>query len=206
MIEDPRNRRKLNWSASLRGRPGLEASLSNSADEEVRAALAIAYGWAEGKLRRVTQQLLASDRSPKVRVNVARTTDYEDLFTALLVDADPDVRRNCAMNPRASRDHMELLITDRAWSVRRGAVALGVRYPDEDQLLRLASDKSAGVRWAVIYNPRSPRAALEKIALDTDETNRAAAIHWLQYGPPYVRSAAEVERSTSATPGVFEPV
>lgn len=208
MIEDPRNRKKLSWFEALRGRPELEAAVSNCVDENVRADLAFTYGWAEGKLARATQQVLARDPSPKVRVNLARSTNYEDLFTALLDDADSDVRRHCAENPRASRDHIERLVTDRAWRVRQGAVAFGVRFPDEEQLIRLANDKSVEVRWAVVYNLRSPRAAIEIVALGDDEMNRHAALNWLRNGPPYAMreraSAAEFERSASATPGVFD--
>jgi hypothetical protein len=87
-------------------------------------------------------------------------------------------------------------------------VAFGVRYPDEEQLIRLASDKSVEVRWAVVHNLRSPRAVIEIVALDDDEMNRHAALNWLQNGPPYAMpeqaSAAEAERSASATPGVFD--
>jgi hypothetical protein len=210
MLEDPRNK-NFSWTEALRGRQEIETTVSLCPDDDVRADLAFTYGGAvEGKLARSTQELLARDPSRRVRVNLARTATYEDLFEALLADPEGDVRRHCAMNPRASRDHIGHLITDRAARVRSGAIWFGVRYPDEEQLIQLANDKSAEVRWAVILCLRTPRSAIELIARDTDEMNRNAALGWLQNGPPYAMLeqalADEAERSALATPGVFDLV
>lgn len=38
--------------------------------------------------------------------------------------------------------------------------------------MRLARDKSAEVRWAVLFRPDRPRRAIELIAEDSDEMNR----------------------------------
>ncbi|KTR54402.1 hypothetical protein NS359_00075 [Curtobacterium oceanosedimentum] len=70
---------------------------------------------------------------------------------------------------------MERLVTDRNRMVRAAAAANGLRYPDDEQLLRLARDKSAEVRWAVLFRPDRPRRAIELIAEDSDEMNRQHA-------------------------------
>jgi hypothetical protein len=175
MIGDPRNAKTLGWSEALRGRLRLEGPLSVWPDAEIRADLAFTYGWVSGSLSRRTQAVLAGDPSEHVRINMARTTSYADLFLLLLGDSSPAVRGACADNPRIDKQQMERLITDSVKTVRCRAVSMGMRFPDEEQLLRLASDRSSSVRWAVLFNPRSPREAIELIAQDKDEDNRQHA-------------------------------
>jgi hypothetical protein len=175
MIADERNANKLGWIDALRGRPGLEVALAAWPVPEVRADLAFTYARAPGDLARNTQELLARDSSEHVRGNMARTASYRDLFELLLVDERAHVRSLCAGNPRIDREQMEILIADSDRKVRVGAVALGWRYPDSEQLTRLASDKSAAVRWEVLFHPRSPRLAIKMIAEDADEDNRRHA-------------------------------
>jgi len=209
MIADPRNAEKLSYFEALRGRPSLEAPLSTWPDDAVRADLAFTYGWAkDGRLARDTQVVLANDLSSRVRENMARTTTYRDLLDALLRDGDPDVRAYCADNPRIDRDQMEVLLRDRLARVRATAVANGHRYPDESQLLRAASDRSALVRWSVIFNTRSPREAIEIIARDADEMNQRHARIRLESGGVYSNEviASQAQRRDEATPGLFDIV
>ena len=51
----------------------------------------------------------------------------------------------------------------------------GLRYPTGEQLVWLASDRSAEVRWAVLTRVEAPREALEIIAQDSDDMNRQHA-------------------------------
>lgn len=79
---------------------------------------------------------------------------------------------------------MELLVTDRLAGVRGAAVSGGVFYPDDEQLLRLARDRSANVRWAVIFRVDVPREALEWIAVNDDDLNGRHARHVLDGSIP----------------------
>lgn len=90
-------------------------------------------------------------------------------------DKDPRVRGMCAANPRIALGQMEQLVTDKSRVTRASAVMGGLRYPDDDQLVRLAQDRSAEVRWAVIIRPDCPRRALELNAGDSDAINRQHA-------------------------------
>jgi len=207
MIADPRNEKKLSWFETLRGRPGLEGQLVVWPDANIRADLAFTYGWAQGSLARRTQELLTIDSSEKVRKNMARTTSFRDLFELLLADSHPAVRGSCAENPRIDRDQMERLITDPSRRVRVRAVSSGMRYPDEEQLLRLASDKSSAVRWEVLFNFRSPRDAIKLITKDQDDNNRRHAEKRLERDDAlYSQSVIDswVLESERATPGDFD--
>ena len=100
------------------------------------------------------------------------------------------------MNPRISRAHMETLVTDRIARVRGCAAANGLMFPDDEQLLRLAQDRSAGVRWAVLFRVDRPREAIETIAEDVDELNH----HHARLALANVHSimTLEVEKSVRA--------
>ena len=207
MISDTRNAKKLSWFEALRGRPALEGPLSVWPDADIRSDLAFTYGWAPGSLARRTQEVLAGDPSEAVRVNKARSTSYRDLLELLLADSRPAVRGACADNPRVEKQQMERLITDPVKTVRYRAVSTGMRYPDEEQLLRLAVDRSSDVRWAVLFHPRSPRQAIELIAQDQNETNRRhARSHLDDDSRGFTHEVVESTLAASgrATPGVFE--
>lgn len=147
----------------------------------MRGRLAATYAFDDSRsLARTIQVKLAADTSTDPRVWIAQTTPYLDLFEALLRDGDPTVRGSCAANPRITREQMQVLVEDRIAKTRRLAVAFGLRYPDADQLIRLASDRSAEVRWAVLFRVDAPRRAVEIIADDTDEMNRRHAQGFLE--------------------------
>jgi hypothetical protein len=157
-------------------------------------------------LKRETQNRLAHDDSPEVRSRVAETTSYRDLLDLLIGDAEPEVRGMAAANPRIDRQQMEKLITDPIARVRINAVNLGWHYPDDGQLLRLASDRSSRVRWSALYRPGSPRALYELLANDADEYNSRAATHWLAGGSLHSSSVVQSQDAMSARaiPGEFE--
>lgn len=164
---------RLNAAASAQYRPAIHGDLSRSSDRWVRAVLADVYAATPGRaLTYEVQRQLAQDEISEVRMRIAMHTEFLDLFERLLGDESPKVRGSCACNPRATREHIETCIVDRAWQVRAAAAANGVPYPDADQLIRLAQDRSAQVRWAVLVRPDAPRAAVAIIAGDADDMNR----------------------------------
>jgi hypothetical protein len=150
------------------------ALLLNDPNESVRYTAASNLA-ERPALPRDVQRALMTDTFAETRSRIAETTNQLDIFETLLQDSDERVRAACAANPRITREQMERLVTDRRWEVRASAAARGMRYPDEEQLLRLAQDRSVGVRWTVVYRPDRPRAALELIARDDDEMNAHAA-------------------------------
>ena len=121
------------------------------------------------------QRRLAEDASADVRGIIAKATPYGAIFDDLLNDPDPVVRGWCAGNPRIFLEQMEQLVSDRARATRAMAASHGLRYPTDEQLIRLARDKSAGVRWSVIFRVDTPREALQILVDDTDEMNRLHA-------------------------------
>ena len=169
------------WAAgNLADRPALHSLALSSEDRWVRAILAHTFARRDDRtLPYGVQRALASDEFFETRGRIAETTNYADLFESLLRDENPRVRGRCAANPRITLDQMERIVTDRSKDVRGSAAALGLQYPDDDQLVRLAQDRSAGVRWAVLFRPDRPRRAVELIAQDSDEINRQHAEHAL---------------------------
>lgn len=163
-------------AGNLADRPRLQRIAVESPDKRVRARLAATFAYQDDRsLPYEVQAALASDDFVETRTWIAATTNYLDLFDLLLRDDDPRVRGACAMNPRTSRAQMETLVTDRFARVRACATATGLTFPDAEQLLRLAQDRSAGVRWAVLFRVDRPRAAMQMIAEDSDEMNRRHA-------------------------------
>lgn len=158
---------------ALRDRPQLHEVAAGSPDRWVRAILAHLYVEDDRRsLALAVQERLAVDPFGEVRGRTAQTTNDLQVFEALLADPSSMVRGMCASNPRISLDQMARLVTDRDRAVRAAAAANGLRYPDDEQLLRLARDRSAEVRWAVLFRPDRPRRAIELIAEDSDEMNR----------------------------------
>lgn len=168
---------RLAAAASLRERPQLHGVAARSPDRWVRAILADLYADDDRRsLARALQERLAADPFSETRARTARTTDDADIFESLLTDASPLVRGTCACNPRITLAQMERLVTDRDRRVRAGAATGGLRYPDDEQLLRLARDRSIEVRWAVLFRADRPWQAIELIAQDSDEWNRRHAL------------------------------
>jgi len=172
LLEDRAGSVRSAAASNLADRPTLQQVVVRSPEEWLRVALAGTFLDRDDRsLPRNVQCALMADTFVETRSNVAQTTDQLDVFETLLRDDDRRVRAMCAANPRITWDQMERLVTDRTWQVRATAVGSGMRYPDDEQLLRLARDRSATVRWAVLCRPDVPRAALELIADDTDEMN-----------------------------------
>lgn len=177
LLEDPDAMVRLAAAAeNLRARPDLQLIAARSADEDVRATLASTFLSELGRsLQASVQAILAGDPSPEVRGRIAATTDQPNLFEALLRDDAHIVRAYCASNPRINRSQMNQLVTDGRAGVRAAAAGNGLRYPDDDELVRLSNDRSASVRWAVLFRVDRPRAALERISHDVDDWNREHA-------------------------------
>jgi hypothetical protein len=148
------------------------------------------------------------DASTEIRSRMAETTNHLDVFETLMSDDDRRVRAACAANPRITLEQMERLVTDRNWEVRASAVGSGMRYPDDEQILRLAEDRSAGVRWAVVFRVDRPRAALELIAKDRDEMNARLAKSELEdersINSAHVTTDARTRRARAERASSFE--
>ena len=165
------------WAASaLAERPALYAYAAESPHRWVRASLATVFSRHDDRsLPYPIQRALADDEFYETRKGVASTTNFADIFDRLLADDDPRVRGWCAANPRIALNQMEQLVGDKSSTVRRLTAALGLRYPSDEQLVRLARDRSKEVRWAVLFRPDRPREAVEIIAMDSDDINRRHA-------------------------------
>jgi hypothetical protein len=133
-------------------------------------------------LDRHIQEALARDESWQARGWIATSTQYRDLFDALLADPHPRVRGWGATNPRATLNDLEKMITDPSAVTRAIAVESGVRYPNDVQLIRLARDRSVNVQWAVIVRVGTPREAVEIVADEGDDMNRQQASFVLEEG------------------------
>ena len=193
---------------NLARRPTLHELVFSSADPQIRGAVAYAQSF-DLALSYDMQKVLAAEDLVETRGRIAETTNYSDLFDALLEDREPRVRGMCAANPRISRDQMERLVTDRNRIVRGYAAVFGLLYPDDEQLIRLAVDRAAAVRWHVLFRVDRPRAAIELIAQDSDETNRLHADSALAdpraLMSDQVCEAVRAERAQAALVGPFEP-
>lgn len=182
LLQDPAETVRLGAASNLADRPALQLVAARSSEKRVRAILAHTFGGDfDRSLPRQVQLLLADDDFSDTREHIAETTNHVDIFEQLMRDSHRRVRAACALNPRITRAQMERLVTDRDSWVRAGATE-GFRYPDDEQLMRLARDRSKAVRWAVLTRPSSPREALELIAQDTDEVNRGHAQRALANG------------------------
>ncbi|MFC8732446.1 hypothetical protein ACFT5B_08305 [Luteimicrobium sp. NPDC057192] len=175
-------------------RPGVEAKLAASEHRWVRAVLAHTYARDPGRsLRRETQHVLAHDSFREVRVRTAETTSWRDLFDLLLADAEPFVRSACAGNPRATRDDVERLLGDRSATVRTAAAdrAPNLRFPDREQTIRAARDRSRFVRSVALDRGVAWPEVTRLLVDDPDELVRRAAREVVEGGPDV---AARVER------------
>jgi len=199
---------RLASARNLADRPSLQLAVAKSAEKWMRAVLARTFVRQDHRsLPYEVQAVLSKDPFAESREGVAETTNYLDLFEALLHDGDPKVRAWCAANPRISRVQMEELVNDRTWGVRAFTANVGLRFPDDEQLMRLAQDRSANVRWAVIFRPGRPREALELIAEDPDELNRRHARSALVRGSEsdQIEASARDDRQRASDVAPFLP-
>jgi hypothetical protein len=201
----------VRWAAAsnLAERPALQMAVARSTDKWLRLALAGTFlDHDERSLARDVQCALMEDASTEIRSRMAETTNHLDVFETLMSDDDRRVRAACAANPRITLEQMERLVTDRNWEVRASAVGSGMRYPDDEQILRLAEDRSAGVRWAVVFRVDRPRAALELIAKDRDEMNARLAKSELEdersINSAHVTTDARTRRARAERASSFE--
>ncbi|MEP6479113.1 MAG: hypothetical protein ABJB03_09230 [Rhodoglobus sp.] len=173
LAEDPTPIVPLAAAWNARGRPAVIPVLARSLDASIRRIVASLNR--SSQLEHDTQQLLAADENREVREQIAETTQYRDIFESLMSDPNPRVRGHCGGNPRATRDDIEQLLADRSGTTRTLTVVLGVKYPDDDQLVRVARDRTVNAQWAVVMRVGSPRVAVEIVALEGDDTNRQQA-------------------------------
>jgi hypothetical protein len=209
LANEPDEQIRLNAASSVSKVPEAQEELSRSSDKWVRAILAHTFARSSGSLVRSVQLTLAEDEFPETRARIAETTNYLDIFETLMVDPQPRVRSGSAANPRIDRDQMERLVTDPAAAVRAATAAVGCLYPDEDQMLRLARDKSKGVQWWALYRADGPLAVVEIIAAEGDEMNSRHAKGILADTALH-RSATNLEwranERARAIPGSFDPI
>lgn len=156
-------------------REALESELVRSPDPWVRFIF-VSAACATGRIpSRASQELLVRDGMAESREMLAQITSYRDLFDLLLRDERPSVRGWCAANPRADRTAVDALLRDPDRRARRAAVASGLSFPDAEHLAVAARDRSADVRWAVLYRAGAPRALAESLVDDPMEDVRTAA-------------------------------
>lgn len=163
---------RLSAACNAAGRPGVEAELAASDDTSVRSILAHTYARQRRQLLRPTQEVLARDADREVRARIAETTAHRDLFDQLLEDPEPRVRAMCAANPRASRADVDRLLADRKAATRCIAINVGIAFPDAEQLVRAAGDRSAEVRWAALFKHGAPREVALALVDDADDDLR----------------------------------
>lgn len=173
-------------------RPSVITTLAASPDRLVRQL--VAHHNRAFPLPHAVQAALAEDESPDTRGSIAASTQYRDVFANLLRDPDPQTRGRCAENERATREDFELLLADSSRVTRRTAVAIGVIFPDDEQLIRLARDRSADVRWHVVFRVDAPREALQIIADEDDEMNSRHALSALR-DPRAVNAGDAIEQA-----------
>jgi hypothetical protein len=175
LLDDQVPEVRMEAAITGRSRRELHSALVRHDDRSVRALFVWVLESDPHCIAYADQQLLAGDSFRDVRSALAGHTPYAGVFDRLLHDDDARVRGWCASNPRISLEQMERLVTDRAWNTRSLSVVTGLRYPTDEQLVRLARDRSAEVRWAVLIRVDAPREALEIIAQDSDDMNRRHA-------------------------------
>lgn len=189
---------RLSAAAAATNRPSLHEALSRSEDKWVRAILAHSAAIDEtNQLPHDVQLRFARDDFKEVRERIAHTTAFLDIFGLLLSDPDPYVRGFCASNPRITESQMDRLVADKSWVVRASSLS-GLRFPRDEQVIALASDRSVRVRDAALLRVDTPSKVVELLLDDSDEIIRNHARLELVHAddPPsertlWVRSARE---------------
>jgi len=163
----------MNPAADLRVRRAMCAS----PDEDVRFVLAQLLG-----LPAEIIELLARDPAKQVRESLAESTDDPAVLQALLNDSEPGVRGCAAGNKGTTAAQRRQLVRDPVARVRaavvHGVAIHGWDIPEEDLLL-LARDRSALVRFWVAALPGSTRPVYRILAEDPAEEIATAARAWL---------------------------
>lgn len=198
---------RVTAASNAAARPLVERDLAASPDKWVRAVLAHTYAYKIEQLQRQTQEVLVCDEFPETRMRIAETTSHRDLFDVLLEDDRPEVRGACAGNPRAHRTDVDRLLADPSWKTRAAAVTSGLNYPDREQLIRVATDRSAEVRWQVLFRAGAPLEVAGLLATDDDEMVRDRAQAVLDGNPTWEREGEtdEIARRKAMAHWEFEP-
>jgi len=127
--------------------------------------------------------LLARDPHRQVRETIAHSVDLPAVLQTLLDDPNPAVRATAAQNPHTTAAQRRQLTRDPAAQVRASVVHAMARHGwniAEEDLLRLAADRSLNVRFWVANLPGSTRPVYETLAEDPDDQIAVSARQWLQ--------------------------
>lgn len=186
-------------------RPDLEEQLSRSPHSDVRSVLAQKYRCSAVNLPWSAQYRLAHDSEKEVRGRMAVTTNYLDVFMILMADPLPIVRAWCSQNPRITREQLNTQMADSSYVVRAsvagGWAARISSRPDDEQLTRLASDKSVVVRHNVVTRYDVPSTALALLRRDPDSAIRDEAKRVSRRKPVRIVIDNSPERKGSIDPG-----
>jgi hypothetical protein len=94
-------------------------------------------------------------------------------------DSDPRVRAGAAENHLVTAEQSVVLAADPSYLVRATVVAM--RRAPRDVITKMAHDKSAVVRWAVLLHYPERRGLTELLCHDSDAMNAQQARLSLQY-------------------------
>lgn len=192
---------RLSAASAASGRPALHEALSNSEEKWVRAILAHSAAIdMTNQLPRDVQLRFARDEFREVRERIAHTTEFLEVFELLLLDPDARVRGYCAINPRITESQMDRLVTDRSWMARASSTS-GLRYPRDEQLIALATDKSEKVRWLALARIDTPTEVIGLALNDPSQHIRDEAKRILarRKDPPSERTLSiRIERELAA--------
>jgi hypothetical protein len=126
--------------------------------------------------------LLVQDPVGQVRECLAQRTDDPAALETLVNDPNPRVRAAAAQNRLTTAAQRGRLVRDPSAPVRVSLVhamaILGWDIPEQD-LLKLARDRSVNVRYWLAGLPGSTRAVYEVLAQDPDDQIATNARQWL---------------------------
>ncbi|MGK5683176.1 hypothetical protein [Actinoplanes sp. URMC 104] len=155
----------------------VQHAMCQATDKDVRLVLAQRPGLPAGISAR-----LARDTKRVVREALAQCTDDPATLQLLLRDDDARVRGCAGMNPGTTVAQRRQLVRDPAWEVRSSVVHAkavhGWEIPETD-LLVLARDRSATVRYWLANLPGATRRVYEVLADDPDADIAFNAGLWL---------------------------
>lgn len=165
--------------------PRVRQAVCVSPDRDLRLVLAQLPG-----LSAEIVTLLAADPDRRIRETVAERTDDPAILRALLTDPDPDVRGHAAHNAGTTAAQRQDLMHDPIATVRAAVVYAGATHGwdiPEDDLLRLARDRSALVRYQVAMLAGFLPPLYDILTQDPDESVATAARESLLASHPLFR-------------------
>ncbi|MFD1082785.1 hypothetical protein [Micromonospora andamanensis] len=116
---------------------------------------------------------LLRDPSVAVRGGMAETTVDPQILAALVSDPEPKVRAKAALNPLTTQEQRRRLARDKAASVR-WALVQSVELAEES-LEELVHDRSVNVRWWLATTPQTPHRFLRILTEDKSPEVRTQA-------------------------------